>query len=79
VKTRVFPSEESKLYFGLFSLPRLPNLTLFPVAVNPLPVMVTVVPMGPEVGLREVTAGTLLVTINDNELLVPLPFVTETL
>ena len=75
MKVTVLPSKE----LTFFWITPLPKLTVLPVEVNPEPVMVTVVPMGPEVGLREVTAGTLLVTINDNELLVPLPFVTETL
>ena len=47
------PSKE----LTFFWITPLPKLTVLPVEVNPEPVMVTVVPMGPEVGCKEEMVG----------------------
>ena len=66
-----------------------PKSTVFPVEVKPVPVMVTTVPTGPDVGESAVMTGDTLVdeegvfveevTVNVTTLLVPLSFVTNTL
>jgi len=43
----------------LFSLPKLPNLILFPVSVKPLPIIVMLVPFGPALGLKLSIIGTI--------------------
>ena len=43
----------------MFSLPKLPNLILFPVSVKPLPIIVMLVPFGPALGLKLSIIGTI--------------------
>ncbi len=49
----VVPFADEREYCGLFSLPKLPNFILFPVAVKPVPESVTVLSIIPELGVIE--------------------------